>query len=204
MNLSVSRPKWKDWSALCVYVKKTPVALLIDWLSHKIWLLRRHRLSVYSHRSPWTVFVVTSYTVYCCGVIFNLLLHFSVQIYMHLRYYSSPNEQRHIVRILFIVPIYAFDSWLSLLFFTNEEYYVYFDTVRDCYEGERPGELYDCQSTEIGGCCWTWVLLRPWKWMCCGTCVADGLCSAFIREVAIFVLVYPWPLGIAGELKPVS
>lgn len=65
-----------------------------------------------------------------------LLIHFlSLQIYMHLRYYSSPNEQRHIVRILFIVPIYAFDSWLSLLFFTNEEYYVYFDTVRDCYEG---------------------------------------------------------------------
>ncbi|KAL0983966.1 hypothetical protein UPYG_G00135310 [Umbra pygmaea] len=56
------------------------------------------------------------------------------QIYMHLRYYSAPNEQRHIVRILFIVPIYAFDSWLSLLFFTNEECYVYFDTVRDCYE----------------------------------------------------------------------
>ncbi|XP_065134525.1 transmembrane protein 184B [Paramisgurnus dabryanus] len=56
------------------------------------------------------------------------------QIYMHLRYYNSPNEQRHIVRILFFVPIYAFDSWLSLLFFTNEEFYVYFDTVRDCYE----------------------------------------------------------------------
>ncbi|XP_061565022.1 transmembrane protein 184ba isoform X1 [Cololabis saira] len=56
------------------------------------------------------------------------------QIYMHLRFYSSPREQRHIVRILFIVPIYAFDSWLSLLFFTNDQYYVYFDTVRDCYE----------------------------------------------------------------------
>lgn len=55
---------------------------------------------------------------------------------MHLRFYSSPNEQRHIVRILFIVPIYAFDSWLSLLFFTNDQYYVYFDTVRDCYEGK--------------------------------------------------------------------
>ncbi|KAF3853300.1 hypothetical protein F7725_013988 [Dissostichus mawsoni] len=55
-------------------------------------------------------------------------------IYMHLRFYSSPREQRHIVRILFIVPIYAFDSWLSLLFFTNDQYYVYFDTVRDCYE----------------------------------------------------------------------
>uniref|UniRef100_A0A3Q2PQ83 Transmembrane protein 184ba n=2 Tax=Fundulus heteroclitus TaxID=8078 RepID=A0A3Q2PQ83_FUNHE len=56
------------------------------------------------------------------------------QIYMHLRFYSSPREQRHIVRILFIVPIYAFDSWLSLLFFTNDQYYVYFDTIRDCYE----------------------------------------------------------------------
>ncbi|XP_010133484.1 PREDICTED: transmembrane protein 184B-like, partial [Buceros rhinoceros silvestris] len=56
------------------------------------------------------------------------------QIYMHLRCYSCPNEQRYIVRILFIVPIYAFDSWLSLLFFTNDQYYVYFGTVRDCYE----------------------------------------------------------------------
>ncbi|KAM9561711.1 transmembrane protein 184B isoform 2-T5 [Salvelinus alpinus] len=66
--------------------------------------------------------------------VWTALLFTCHQIYMHLRYYSSPNEQRHIVRILFIVPIYAFDSWLSLLFFTNEEYYVYFDTVRDCYE----------------------------------------------------------------------
>ncbi|XP_016321755.1 transmembrane protein 184B-like [Sinocyclocheilus anshuiensis] len=73
------------------------------------------------------------------------------QIYMHLRYYNTPNEQRHIVRILFIVPIYAFDSWLSLLFFTNEEYYVYFDTVRDCYEGQtRTSALSSCV---YGTCC---------------------------------------------------
>lgn len=61
----------------------------------------------------------------------------SAQIYAHLRCYRCPNEQRHIVRILFIVPIYAFDSWLSLLFFTNDQYYVYFGTIRDCYEGEE-------------------------------------------------------------------
>ncbi|XP_046887594.1 transmembrane protein 184ba [Hypomesus transpacificus] len=66
--------------------------------------------------------------------VWTALLFTCHQIYMHLRFYSSPNEQRHIVRILFIVPIYAFDSWLSLLFFTNDQYYVYFDTVRDCYE----------------------------------------------------------------------
>lgn len=56
------------------------------------------------------------------------------QIYLHLRYYSCPNEQRWIIRILFIVPIYSFTSFLSLMFFENDNYYVYFDSVRDCYE----------------------------------------------------------------------
>ncbi|XP_072167974.1 transmembrane protein 184B-like [Diadema setosum] len=56
------------------------------------------------------------------------------QIYMHLRHYTCPGEQRWIVRILFIIPIYSFDSWLSLLFFSQDHYYVYFDSVRDCYE----------------------------------------------------------------------
>ncbi|KAL3987477.1 neurogenic differentiation factor 6 [Sarotherodon galilaeus] len=81
------------------------------------------------------IFLMTSTAQTISGFfVWTALLITCHQIYMHLRYYSSPNEQRHIVRILFIVPIYAFDSWLSLLFFTNEEYYVYFDTVRDCYE----------------------------------------------------------------------
>lgn len=55
------------------------------------------------------------------------------QIYQHLRWYSCPSEQRWIVRILFIVPIYSFDSWLSLLFFSNNVY-IYFNTIRDVYE----------------------------------------------------------------------
>ncbi|CAJ0942845.1 unnamed protein product, partial [Mesorhabditis belari] len=57
----------------------------------------------------------------------------SHQIYQHLRWYSCPTEQRWIVRILFIVPIYAFDSWLSLVFFHNNVY-IYFNSIRDCYE----------------------------------------------------------------------
>ena len=56
------------------------------------------------------------------------------QIYQYLRYYTNPAEQRWIVRILFIVPLYAFSSWLSLLFFSYDNYYVYFYAVRDCYE----------------------------------------------------------------------
>ena len=49
----------------------------------------------------------------------------------HLRKYTNPNEQRHIVRIIFIVPIYSVFSWFSLVFH-NEA--LFFDTVRDCYE----------------------------------------------------------------------
>ncbi|VVC40887.1 Organic solute transporter subunit alpha/Transmembrane protein 184 [Cinara cedri] len=56
------------------------------------------------------------------------------QIYHHLRWNTNPAEQRWIIRILFIVPIYALHSWVSLLFFNNEHYYVYFFTIRDCYE----------------------------------------------------------------------
>jgi len=56
------------------------------------------------------------------------------QIYQYLRWYTNPAEQRWIVRILFIVPIYAFESWLSLMFFGENSYYVYFNAIRDCYE----------------------------------------------------------------------
>ncbi|KAL7829764.1 hypothetical protein AOLI_G00306490 [Acnodon oligacanthus] len=66
--------------------------------------------------------------------VWSALLITCHQIYSHLRSYTVPNEQRYIIRILFIVPIYAFDSWLSLLFISNDQYYVYFDSVRDCYE----------------------------------------------------------------------
>ncbi|CAF0804972.1 unnamed protein product [Brachionus calyciflorus] len=55
-------------------------------------------------------------------------------IFLHLTNYNVKNEQKWIIRLLFIVPIYSFDSWLSLLFFDNDYYYVYFNTIRDCFE----------------------------------------------------------------------
>lgn len=65
----------------------------------------------------------------------NCKTSFGFQIYQHLRWYTNPQEQRWIVRILFIVPIYATYSWISLLFFNSDNVYIYFFTVRDCYEG---------------------------------------------------------------------
>ncbi|XP_064406733.1 transmembrane protein 184B-like [Halichondria panicea] len=61
----------------------------------------------------------------------SALLMACFQIFQHLRYYSVPEQQLWIVRILFIVPIYGFCSWLGLLL---PSYAIYFDVVRSCYE----------------------------------------------------------------------
>ncbi|XP_047143277.1 transmembrane protein 184A isoform X1 [Hydra vulgaris] len=55
------------------------------------------------------------------------------QIALHAKHYTNPDQQTYIIRILLIVPIYSLDSWFSLVFF-QKNYYIYFDTIRDCYE----------------------------------------------------------------------
>ena len=57
-------------------------------------------------------------------------------IVKHLRYYSKPQEQKWILRLIFIVPIYAMTSWISLMLFGENanNAYVYLDTIRSCYE----------------------------------------------------------------------
>lgn len=87
------------------------------------------------------IFLQTPFAQALAGLfVWAALLLSCQQIYQHLRFYTMPSEQKYIVRILFIVPIYGFDCWLSLLFFKNN-YYVYFDSIRDWYEGRRaPGE----------------------------------------------------------------
>jgi hypothetical protein len=40
----------------------------------------------------------------------------TTQVAMHLEYYNRPKLQLRVVRILWMVPIYAVDSWLSLRF----------------------------------------------------------------------------------------
>lgn len=59
------------------------------------------------------------------------LLVVSWVVLNHLLSYVSPVVQRPMVRILIMVPVYAVDSWLSLVF---KDYAQYFDLARDCYE----------------------------------------------------------------------
>lgn len=42
-----------------------------------------------------------------------------------------PEQQALIIRVLIMAPVYAVDSWLSIVF---RHYALYFDLVRDCYE----------------------------------------------------------------------
>jgi len=52
-------------------------------------------------------------------------------MYRHFDNYSEPKFQVYIVRIIFIIPVYALCSWLSLHFFEAQLYIV---TFRDCFE----------------------------------------------------------------------
>ena len=52
-------------------------------------------------------------------------------ILLHLRHFSQPIIQRKIIAILWMVPLFATTSWLSLVFVSVS---MFLDMVRDCYE----------------------------------------------------------------------
>ncbi|KAF9362010.1 hypothetical protein BGX26_006527 [Mortierella sp. AD094] len=54
-----------------------------------------------------------------------------VLIYRHYQYYTKPNQQRYIVRMLLMVPIYAITSWFSFVYVREA---IYYDTIRVLYE----------------------------------------------------------------------
>jgi hypothetical protein len=52
-------------------------------------------------------------------------------IYRHATHYLVPSQQKHIIRILLMIPIYSTVSFLSVLYYRHA---VYFQVLRDCYE----------------------------------------------------------------------
>ena len=61
-----------------------------------------------------------------------MLLCFPVsmrEIYLHLSHWYLPHVQRYVVRILWMVPIYGLEAWLSLRF---KEYGLYLKAFREC------------------------------------------------------------------------
>ncbi|KAG6531967.1 hypothetical protein ZIOFF_005804 [Zingiber officinale] len=72
------------------------------------------------------LFVIASFPC-TIGAIALAVLH----IYRHLLNYTKPVYQRYIVRIIFMVPIYALMSFLSLVLPDNS---IYFNSIREVYE----------------------------------------------------------------------
>ncbi|KAL7306845.1 hypothetical protein TKK_0001006 [Trichogramma kaykai] len=53
------------------------------------------------------------------------------EIIQHMIYYTQPRLQRYIIRVLWMVPIYAVNAWLGLVY---PEGTIYVDSIRECYE----------------------------------------------------------------------
>eukprot|EP01134_Creolimax_fragrantissima_P003201 CFRG3201T1 len=69
-------------------------------------------------------------------------------IYRHLISYVQPERQRRVVRVLVLVPVYALDSWLSLVFV---EAALYLDTIRDVYEAYVLYQFFLLCVSYLGG-----------------------------------------------------
>ncbi|KAM0476457.1 hypothetical protein ACHAPX_006370 [Trichoderma viride] len=52
-------------------------------------------------------------------------------VFMHASHYTQPKEQRHIIRILFMIPVYAVSSYMQLEWYRHA---TYFSVISDCYE----------------------------------------------------------------------
>ncbi|ERL91943.1 transmembrane protein 184C [Dendroctonus ponderosae] len=70
--------------------------------------------------------------VLIAGVFVGVAIPISLwEIIQHVIHYTQPSLQKHIIRILWMVPIYALNAWLGL---TYPEASVYVDSARECYE----------------------------------------------------------------------
>ena len=73
-----------------------------------------------------------SLAFYSAGAFVLITVAMSMKlIYDHLTNWYMPDIQKFVVRIIWMVPIYSVQSWLSLRFHTAR---IYIDTLRDLYE----------------------------------------------------------------------
>lgn len=133
------------------------------------------------------------FVVFALGTVFTVLaVPISLYgIWQHLDNYSVPEIQLHMVRVLFMVPVYATDSWLALVLgvFCHPEKSLYVDTLREWYEAYTIYSFYRCLIAYVEhefGCpiaqvCarkppmrhmfplyvrvgrWEWEMLAPWE-----------------------------------------
>lgn len=73
-----------------------------------------------------------------------LSMHFTVQLLsQHLFYWKNPKEQKAIVIIILMAPLYAADSFLGLLDIQGSKaFFMFLDSVKECYEALVSSFIY--------------------------------------------------------------
>ena len=162
------------------------------------WMLIEFKRSSYSiHYQAWLV----------AGIFVLLAVSVSVyEIAMNLEYYNCPRLQIRVVRILWMVPIYAVNSWLCLRF---KDASFYIDPVRECYEAfviynfymylvtyleDEVGDpvAYFSTKEQVGRVLDNVDRLRPAATGCESTLVARRSLSAF-RSSRFVQVEHIWP-----------
>ncbi|KAG1143822.1 hypothetical protein G6F37_006633 [Rhizopus arrhizus] len=81
-----------------------------------------------------------------CTVVGSCISFFSV--WLHWKNYRKPNQQRQVIRILWMVPIYGISTYISLVSL-NVAFYV--DTFRDIYEAFVIYAFFNLLLNKLGG-----------------------------------------------------
>jgi len=120
--------KWMEnhgtclWWIRTLYVVACCVSLVL--IPYGAWLLWEHNGEY--HQSAF----------FAAGAFVLLTVPMSIwDIFQHLVYYSNPSAQRHIIRILWLVPIYSIESWLALRNDNHDWYGKGLQVAREAYEG---------------------------------------------------------------------
>lgn len=122
-----------------------------------------------SHLQAWFIgglFVILAVPISVWGIL------------QHLVHYNQPDLQKYIVRILWMVPIYAINAWLGLRF---THLTLYLDTARECYEAYV---IYNFMSYLL-------VYLRT-QYPHLEDVIA---CKPQTKHLFPFCLIYPWNMG---------
>ncbi|KAJ4977152.1 hypothetical protein NE237_002258 [Protea cynaroides] len=75
-------------------------------------------------------------TLLGAGSCVMLTMHFTVQLLsQHLFYWKNPKEQKAILIIILMAPIYAIDSFVGLLHVQGSKpFFMFLDSIKECYE----------------------------------------------------------------------
>jgi hypothetical protein len=114
-------------------------------------------------------------------------------VYLHLTHWYMPKVQKYVVRILWMVPLYAVQSWLSLRF---RDARIYIDAVRDLYEGYVIASFLYYLIELLGG---QDALIRNFR----GKKREDPVAAEHIEQhpFPLNLVVQPWELGMEFMLQ---